>query len=131
MKVQITAEADNDFKKGDCRRCPFHYAYALCPLVKNDKNPNDCPIEIVKDSQWIPFKYRKMTDEEKESYSTDYDTILDCELPEEGQPILVSDGKSAWEDFFMRDGDLCYLDVTCDIEEGMAWMPMPEPYKKD
>lgn len=82
----------------------------------------DRPIE------WIPFTKRPLTDEEKEEYP-DWIYILDCPLPDDGQEILLSNGKYVWTDTFFND-DGCYLDGGDDIDEGMAWMPMPEPYKE-
>jgi len=38
---------------------------------------------------WIPFKTRPLTEEEKEEYP-EWDCILDCKLPDDGQRILVT-----------------------------------------
>jgi len=76
---------------------------------------------------WIPFKKRPLTDEEKEEYP-DWIYIFDCPLPDDEEEILLSNGKHVWTDTFIDDGE-CYLDGGDDIDEGMAWMPMPEPYK--
>lgn len=78
-------------------------------------------------TEWIPFTKRPLTDEEKEEYP-DWVYIFDCPLPADEEEILLSNGKHVWTDTFIADGE-CYLDGGDDIDEGMAWMPMPEPYK--
>lgn len=78
-------------------------------------------------AEWIPFKKRPLTDEEKEEYP-DWIYIFDCPLPDDEEEILLSNGKHVWTDTFIDDGE-CYLDGGDDIDEGMAWMPMPEPWK--
>ena len=79
------------------------------------------------DAEWIPFKKRPLTDEEKQEYP-DWTYIFDCPLPDDEEEILLSNGKYVWTDTFINDGE-CYLDGGDDIDEGMAWMPLPKPYK--
>ena len=76
---------------------------------------------------WIPFTRRPMTEEEQEDYP-DCTFIFDCVLPDDGDEILVSNGRFVWMDTFCDD-DRCYLDGGDDIDEDMAWMPLPKPYK--
>lgn len=84
--------------------------------------------------QWIPFRSRPMTEEEKEMHP-DIDSILDCKLPDDGQMILVTieiDGRR-WVNYdeYYEDGG-SYLDSGYEIcTEATAWMPLPEPYKED
>lgn len=81
--------------------------------------------------QWIPFKTRPLTEEEKEDYP-EWDCILDCRLPDDGQAILVSidvrgHEKVQYDEFFTDDGS--YLDSGYEIgTEATAWMPLPEPW---
>lgn len=77
--------------------------------------------------EWIPFKKRPLTDEEKQEYP-DWTYIFDCPLPYDEEEILLSNGKYVWTDTFINDGE-CYLDSGDDIDDGMAWMPLPDPYK--
>jgi hypothetical protein len=57
--------------------------------------------------------------------------MLQCEIPEDEEEILVTDGESVWCDAFLRDGMECYLDSGNDlIITVKAWMPLPEPYKE-
>ena len=72
--------------------------------------------------QWIPF-------------TMEYDEggwcMLTCPLPEDGEEIMVTDGRYVWEDTFMNDGEECWLDSSNKalVEEVTAWQPKPEPYK--
>lgn len=82
--------------------------------------------------QWIPFKTRPLTEEEKEEYP-EWNCILDCKLPDDGQAILVSINlrgheRVQYDEFYSDDGS--YLDSGYAIgEEATAWMPLPEPWK--
>lgn len=77
---------------------------------------------------WIPFTRRPMTEEEQKDYPN-CTFIFDCVLPDDGDEILVSNGRFVWMDTFCTDIDGCYLDGGDDIDEDMAWMPLPEPYR--
>ena len=77
---------------------------------------------------WIPFTRRPMTEEEQKDYPN-CTFIFDCVLPDDGEEILVSNGRFVWMDAFCNDIDGCYLDGGDDIDEDMAWMPLPTPYK--
>ena len=84
--------------------------------------------------QWIPFNTRPLTKEEKEEYP-EWDCILDCKLPDDGQAILVSINLRGhecvqYDEFYTDDGS--YLDSGYEIgEEATAWMPLPEPYQEE
>lgn len=78
------------------------------------------------EQRWIPFTMREVTAEEKEVYP-EWDSILDCKLPDDGEEILVSNGKYVWLDTFINDCDGCYLDGGDDVE-GLAWQPLPKPW---
>lgn len=81
--------------------------------------------------RWIPFKTRPLTEEEKEEHP-EWDCILDCKLPDDGQAILVSIDLRGhecvqYDEFYSDDGS--YLDSGYEIgDEAVAWMPLPEPY---
>ena len=77
---------------------------------------------------WIPFTRRPMTEEEQKDYPN-CTFMFDCVLPDDGDEILVSNGRFVWMDTFCNDIDGCYLDSGDDIDEDMAWMPLPTPYK--
>lgn len=59
----------------------IHQLFALTVELRGE------PIQP--EPQWIPFTTRPLTEEEKEEYS-EWDRILVCELPDDGQRILVS-----------------------------------------
>lgn len=96
-------------------------------------------------SQWIPIKYRPITNEERKEIAEHYgiencDTIeektFDCPMPEDGQRILLS--RSWGVDIDVADNDIdgegfiCYgLEGNGDWDGVIAWMPLPEPYKKE
>jgi hypothetical protein len=86
------------------------------------------------EQRWIPFKTRPLTKEEKEEYP-EWDGILDCKLPDDGQRILVSVSVRGhesvqYDEFYTDDGS--YLDSGYEIgTEATAWMPLPEPYKAE
>ena len=86
------------------------------------------------EQQWIPFKTRPLTKAEKEEHP-EWDGILDCKLPDDGQRILVSVSVRGhesvqYDEFYTDDGS--YLDSGYEIgTEATAWMPLPEPYKED
>ena len=86
------------------------------------------------EQRWIPFKTRPLTKEEKEEHS-EWDGILDCKLPDDGQRILVNVSVRGhesvqYDEFYTDDGS--YLDSGYEIgTEATAWMPLPEPYKAE
>lgn len=82
--------------------------------------------------EWIPVKWHEITDEEREreGYPKDWVYYLDCEMPQDGQEILVQakNGEIGW--------DVCYEDDGFSLDSGwdwkddiIAWMPLPEPYE--
>ena len=86
------------------------------------------------EQRWIPFKTRPLTKAEKEEHP-EWDGILDCKLPDDGQRILVNVSvrghESVQYDEFYTD-DVSYLDSGYEIgTEATAWMPLPEPYKTE
>ena len=82
--------------------------------------------------QWIPFKTRPLTEEEQDEYP-EWDCILDCKLPDDGQAILVSINlrgheRVQYDEFYTDDGS--YLESGYAIgAEATAWMPLPEPWR--
>ena len=86
------------------------------------------------EQRWIRFITRPLTEEEKEEHP-EWDGILDCKLPDDGQRILVSVSirgheSVQYDEFYTDDGS--YLDSGYEIgTEAVAWMPLPEPWKGD
>lgn len=81
--------------------------------------------ELPSAEQWIPVKWREPTEEESKYYTY----MADCEMPEDGQEILVTDGKYVWKDECTYD-DGFGLDSLEDWQNITAWMPLPEPYMR-
>lgn len=90
-------------------------------------------INAVMKPKWIPVIYHKITEEERteEGYSNDWDFILDCEMPLDGEEILVTTRYSTVEkDVCCEEGGEYSLDSGYDwIDDIVAWMQLPEPYK--
>ena len=87
--------------------------------------------------EWIPIKMRPGTDEEYEEFSQNGDCpredfrVFDCPLPDDDQKVLVT---TQWGDvcvdIWHRDVDCCYFEDNSDDDDVIAWMPLPEGYKK-
>ena len=88
--------------------------------------------KTVTEQRWIPVKYHELTEEERKEclFSADIKYMLDCELPDDEQEIIVTDGRHVWVDTcIVNDGYA--LDSGHDwIEDVVAWMPLPEPYRE-
>lgn len=88
------------------------------------------------EKEWIPFVKRPLTEEEQRNHH-DWCFILDGKVPDDEQEILVyrpwhnKDGYIIEIDRYMNNGDTVYLEGAMDIENGMYWMPMPEPPKEE
>lgn len=67
---------------------------------------------------WIPFTVNE-------------DGVLNCQLPEDEQEVIISNGRFAWIDTFRSDGEEYWLDNVNANLIGLAWQPLPEPYQKD
>ena len=90
------------------------------------------------DSEWIPIKLRPGTDEEYEEFCKYGDCpredfrVFECPLPDDDQEVLVT---TRWGhvciDIWHRDVDCCYFETYCDDDDVIAWMPLPESYKKE
>lgn len=87
------------------------------------------------EQRWTPFETRPLTEKEKEEYP-EWDCILNCKLPDDGQRILVSirirGHEEVQQDEFYSDyGSYPCLDSGYEIgTEAVAWMPLPEPWEE-
>lgn len=91
------------------------------------------PADRPKD-KWIPIKWHTITEEEREreGYPKEWVIYLDCEMPEDGQEIIVTTKHGYVEK------DVCYLDDGYSLDSGwdwrediVAWMPVPEKYREE
>lgn len=79
--------------------------------------------------QWTPITFRPLTEEEKEEHPN-WGYIIDSPTPDDGEEILVSDGRYVWADAWGNNGVECYLESDHELE-GVAWMKMPTPWRKE
>ena len=96
----------------------------------------DMGIKAVKKQEkdrWKPFKCREATEDD----CTSFDYIMECELPEDGQTVLVTIQTKGHEPvqvdtYYGGDGEECALGSGYALcEEAIAWRPLPEAYKED
>lgn len=116
----------------------------LINYIKTEINPYGRPFEgtvfefgckvmeyienMEKVGEWIPIKWHETTDDESLDKER-YPLCLDCEMPEDGQEIVVcrKNGYVCVDTCIYDDG--YSLDSGCDwIDDVIAWMPLPEPY---
>ena len=68
--------------------------------------------------EWIPFEME--------------DGFLYCLIPDDGEDILITDGKVVWHDNWIESDDGEYeLDSGYELYKCLAWMPLPKPYKEN
>ena len=90
-------------------------------------------------SEWVPIITRDMDNEELEEFAKQTGFSVDeidpwcyaCRLPDDGQEVIIS--TSSWGvtiTEFYADEDGCYFDGYEDKGDVIAWMPLPDPYKK-
>lgn len=82
-------------------------------------------------TNWIEIKYHEATEEDKRLYGDECEFVWDCPLPDDMQGVLITDN--------LGDVYLTYFNVDIDLgsyfenyvhEEVVAWMPLPESFKK-
>ena len=94
---------------------------------------------LEQEPKWIPVKWHSITEEEREreGYPKDWLTILDCQMPNDGEEVLVTvKGKNG---NLYVETDTCYFDGFCYssdngydwIDDVVAWMPLPKSYKAE
>lgn len=82
-------------------------------------------------TKWIEIKYHEATEKDKQIHGDECEFLWDCPLPADMQGVLVTD----------KQGDVYLTYFNVDIDEGgyfenydhdeiVAWMPLPEPFKK-
>lgn len=94
----------------------------------------DMAIEALqREPKWIPVTWHEITEEERSEngYPKDWGVFMDCEMPSDEQEILVTTR------YGTVDKDVCYMDGEFSLDSGydwiddiVAWMPLPEPYKE-
>lgn len=66
--------------------------------------------------EWIPFEME--------------DGFFYCQIPDDGEDILVTDGKVVWHDEWIECDEGYVLDSGYELYKCLAWMPLPKPYKE-
>ena len=94
-------------------------------MIRNVANGSIVPIE------WHEIKTRPLTDEEREDPDrpAEYDMILECLLPDDGETVLISGKYGVSLDDFCRDIDGCYFENN-DVDDVKAWAHLPKPFEK-
>ena len=89
------------------------------------------PVSPARLTGWIPVKFRPLTEEEQIEYP-DYCYMADCQMPDEGDEILVSTAHGTVEKDIAEFDDGFYLDSGYDWQTDIvAWRPLPERYKAE
>lgn len=92
---------------------------------------------LEQEPKWIPIKTRKLTDAEEqdmlENSAYYFNYMFDCQLPEDGEEVLVttSTGEVTTTTFYDEGLDGCYFEFYEDDGDVIAWMPKPKPYKAE
>ena len=84
--------------------------------------------EIVDDDGWIEIKTRPSTYDEKLFYQ-DIIWMYDCELPDDGQEILVTTSSGDVEKTFYHEEHFVFEDYE-GPDDLLAWRPLPEGFKR-
>ncbi len=86
--------------------------------------------EIVDDDGWIEIKTRPLTYDEKLSYQhQDIIWMYDCELPDDGQEVLVTTSSGDVEKTFYHTEYFVFEDYE-GPDDLLAWRPLPEGFKR-
>lgn len=89
--------------------------------------------------KWNPIKTRPMDDDERKEWSEkygykleDYEAVIyTSPLPDDGQDVLICLRNGDIKiDTFAEDEYGCYFCEYDDIENVVAWMPLPKPYER-
>ena len=84
--------------------------------------------------KWIEVITRPLTEEEKEEYKDEcewYEFIYDCELPQDGQEVLITTkyGYVEKKTFYTDMGS--HFEQFEDEDDVCAWIQFTKPYKKE
>lgn len=91
---------------------------------------------LEQEPKWIPIKTRKLTDAEEQYMLNSnyfYNYMFDCQLPEDGEEVLVttSTGEVTTTTFYDEGLDGCCFEFYEDEGDVIAWMPKPKPYNAE
>ena len=98
-------------------------------------------VEVLRKApEWIPIQSRPATDEEYSIFRERYGDDIPredcqsycCRMPEDGQEVLIT---TTWGDVcidtYAYDDGCGWFEDHEDLEDIIAWMPLPEAYTKE
>lgn len=107
----------------------------ICYMIRRDLYPLPSDDEIYNAQMVLSKLVDKADSFEWIPFTFDEEGILNCELPDIGERILVSDAECMYDDeniwidsWDSPDCGIYELESGEDLE-GLAWMPLPNPYK--
>lgn len=119
-----------------CKKEMCDFSIEICSKLADYEDTGLTPEQIRQIDELYAEKCRELSEEKKKhewnviKYREEDGYLYN--LPEDGQRVLVSCNGYVEEDEFYNGGeDGCYFERNVDVEEGMAWMPLPEPYKTE
>lgn len=82
-------------------------------------------------SEWIEIKYHEATEKDKQLYGDECKFVWDCPLPNNMEEVLITDqcGELGIAEFCIGEGS--YFWPYDDIDDVVAWMPLPEPFERE
>lgn len=91
----------------------------------------DLAVSELQNSEWHEISLREPTEEEKTEMDDPEGRVYNCELPEDGEEVLVTTkwGNVCTDTFFYEAG-WCGFEFHEEPEDVIAWRRMPAPYKK-
>lgn len=107
----------------------------ICYMIRRDLYPLPSDDEIYNAQMVLSKLVDKADSFEWIPFTFDEEGILNCELPDIGERILVSDAECMYDDeniwIDSWDSPDCgiYELESGENLEGLAWMPLPNPYK--
>ena len=138
MNDLISRQAAIDAINGYCTSAPEYmqnWADKLIEAVKGDIA--EIISKLPSAQEWIPITSRPMTEDERKEWSEmldfnisdDEEAIIYCNLPDDGQSVLIFKeySKTIDIDTFCDDDDGCYFEDNGDMDGITHWMPLPEP----
>jgi hypothetical protein len=107
----------------------------ICYMIRRDLYPLPSDDEIYNAQMVLSKLVDKADSFEWIPFTFDEEGILNCELPDIGERILVSDTKAMYDDesiwidsWDSPDCGIYELESGEDLK-GLAWMSLPNPYK--
>lgn len=106
----------------DGLRCEedFPYTDAIADFIKERNEAIDMAIEALSsEAEWIPLSY------------DDYGLVTDFPHERDGEWVIVTDGKNISVERIKKDAyDHFFPNGRWfELEDAIAWMPLPKPYK--